>query len=56
MTLRQRPEGAFVALGGARHEVMIGRPVHPRIVNPARRLVAARTACSLWETRALIPN
>jgi hypothetical protein len=53
---RQFPEGAIVALGGARHEVMIGPPVHAGIVNPPPPVVAAGPVSGLWETLRLMSN
>src|SRR4029077_17181635 len=54
MPLRQRLEGPPVALRGARHEVVVGWPVHAGTSVPARRAPVAPqprgSVAELWET------
>jgi hypothetical protein len=59
MPLRQCLEGPPVALRGARHEVVIGWPVHAGTSVPARRPAVARQPArrvrELWETSRFAP-
>jgi hypothetical protein len=71
MPLRQYPKCPLVTLRGARHEVMIGWPIHAgaqsavvarkthaAIVRAGGRLVAPQPAerrCELWETSQSVP-